>query len=330
MLSAFVVKAVSDEQPSQPIPGVFEELAVGRARIGWSYEEKLDLRLLLHKYEVGEQLDEEEQEARRCLGFLTRPKRGDYLLYPHQPARGKFTVVQVTGKYGFSTAEDGLNSDFRSFRPCMLTTPEPIDMYDEIVSSQLRHRLGRPGPFSQVYDTEPLFVFLKELPLRGQRQDGSNTRSVQRIHNELRQNLPSALRREFGRADLSRQFCADLFDRMGYSPEIQEGPSEAGSDVVVTIGNVLLPIEFRIGIQAFAYEGTIEEWALNEKLDQLLHGWEKNSLNYGVLLTTGRCSEAAKTALGHHNRDKRNRQVRLIEGNDLADLFLQYFPPGTK
>ena len=327
MPNAYVVKAVDDGHPSQPIPGVFEELVAGRARIGWSYQDNLDLRLLLARIEGGEQLDDDEQGARRCLGFLTRLEMDDYLLYPHQADRGQFTVVQVAGGYEYSNADDGLNGDFRSFRPCSLTTPEPVDMYDEIVPSQLRYRLGRPGRFSQVYDTAALILFLNALPLQGQIQDGSTTTGVKRIHTELRQNVPNALRREFSQADLSRRFCAELFERMGYSPEVQEGPSEAGSDVIVTISNPLLPTEFRIGVQAFAYEENVEEWALEEKLTQLLEGWETNSLDYGVLLTTGRCGEAARNVMRHHNTNNHDRQVTVIDGEDLADLFLQHFPP---
>ena len=33
---AFVVKAISTEVPTYSIPGVYEELRKGRARIGWS------------------------------------------------------------------------------------------------------------------------------------------------------------------------------------------------------------------------------------------------------------------------------------------------------
>ena len=327
MSNAYIVKAVDDGHPTQPIPGVFEELVAGRARIGWSYQDNLDLRSILGRIERGEQLDDDEQSARRCLGFLTRPELDDYLLYPHQPARGQFTVVQVAGKYAYSNADDGLNGDFRSFRPCSVTTPEPVDMYDEIVPSQLRYRLGRPGRFSQVYDTTALSLFLNALPLQGQIQDDSATTGVKRIHTELRQKVPNALRREFSQADLSRRFCAELFERMGYSPEVQEGPGEAGSDVIVTIGNPLLPAEFRIGVQAFAYEEPVEEPALKGKLTQLLNGWKRNSLDYGVLLTTGRCGEAVRNVLRHHNTKNPDRQVTLIDGEDLADLFLQHFPP---
>ena len=326
MLTVFVVKAVEE---GQPIPGVFDELKAGRARMGWSYQDNLDLRLLLGRIEQGEQLDEDERGAKRCLGFLTKVKLEDYLLYPHQPERGLFSVVQVKGDYKYSTDKDGLDGDFRSLRACLLKTPEPVDMYDEIVPSQLRQRLGRPGRLSQVYDPSSFFRFLEDLPNRGQLQDGSNRASLRRIHNGLRKNLPGALRREFGRADLSRRFCPDLFERMGYSAEVQEGPAEAGSDVVVTVGNPFLPDDgFRIGVQVFAYEGTVEEWALQDKLEQLLGGWEDNSLDYGVLLTTGRCSEAAVAALHKHNKEKPDRLVRLIEGDQLADLFLKHFPPG--
>ena len=284
MPAAYVVKAVVE---GQPFPRVFDELKAGRARIGWSYQDDLDLRLLVTRIEQGEQLNQDERDAKRCLGFLTRVESEDYLLYPHQPVRGRFSVVQVKGDYDYSTDKDGLDEDFRSFRPCLLKTPKPVAMYDEIVPSQLRHRLGRPGRFSQVYDTAPLFRFLKDLPCQGQLQGDSNQMSemsLQRIHGGLRKGLADALYSEFGRADLPRQFCRELFERMGYTPDVQEGPYEAGSDVVVTVPDRLLPeeVEIRIGIQVFSYVGEVQESDLQSKLDQLLRGWETNSLNYGV------------------------------------------------
>lgn len=330
-MSVFVVKAVDDQQPSQPVPGVFEELAAGRARIGWSRRDRQDLRIIRDLRERGEQLDGHQQSAVRCLGFLTRVHVDDYLVYPHQPERGMFAVVQVTEEdYDYSNEDAGLNRDFRSFRPCALITPEPVDLYDEIVPAQLRYRLGRPGRFSKIYDPHPLTLVLNELQDQGERQDGSNSTRLGRIYKELRKGLPQALRREFSQADLSRRFCPELFDRMGFSSDVQEGPGEAGSDVIVTVGNALLPTEFRIGVQAFAYEGEVGESELRKKLDQLLSGWDTNSLKYGVLLTTGRCSDAARNVLRSHNGQVRNRQIQLVEGNDLADLFLQYFSPGDE
>ena len=232
MPAVFVVKTLKD---GEPVEGVFGELQASRARTGWSYLDNLDLRLLRRKIEQEEQLNEDERDAKRCLAFLTRVESGDYLLYPHQPERGKFSVVQVRGEYDYSNKEDGLDEDFRSFRPCLLKTREPVDMYDDIVPSQLRQRLGIPGRFSQVSDTSSLFTFLEDLPKAGRLQDDSNRVSVQRIHNKLRSILPDAVRREFSRADLSRKFCSDLFKRMGHpfdvQFDVQEGRAEAGSDV---------------------------------------------------------------------------------------------------
>ena len=76
MPAAYVVKTVVE---AQPFPGVFGELKAGRARIGWSYQDNLDLRLLLGRIEQEEQLNEDERDARRCLGFLTRVESEDYL-----------------------------------------------------------------------------------------------------------------------------------------------------------------------------------------------------------------------------------------------------------
>ena len=329
MPRAFVVKALDD---GWPIPGVFEELRAGRARIGWSSRDEQDLRLIQEKADRGEPLNEAQQEAKRCLGFLTRVSPKDYLLYPHQPDRGQFCVVRVTGKYDYSAKEDSLDGNFRSFRPCELITTEPVAMYDEIVPSKLRHRLGVPGRFSEISNLNPLFVFLNALPEAGRIQDDSNRASVRRIHTELRNQLPDALHREFSRADLSRRLCSDLFERMGYSFVVQEGSAEAGSDVVVTVGDPLLPdsVEIRIGVQVFSSEGTVEESYLQSKLNQLLQGWDDNHLDYGALLTTGRCSEEAREVLRIHNQNAPNQLVRLIDGDELADLFLRYFPPGDE
>ena len=328
MSQVFVVRAA--DRSGQPIPGVFGELQKGRARIGWSSLDNQDLRLLQEKIRQWEILDADEREARRCLGFLTRVERDDYLLYPHQPVRKQFAVVQIKGKYCYSKRADGLNKDFRSVRHCCLLTPEPVALNDEIVPSQLRHRLGRPGRFSKVYETEPFFRFLEDLPNRGQLRDDPNQVSkvaLRRIHNSLREKLPDVLQSEFSRADLSRQFCRELLKRMGCNPDVQEGRCEAGSDIVVDIQHPFLPSEFRVGVQVFSYRGTVEESDFQEKLDQLLKGWEENSLDYGVLLTTGRCSEDAVEALRDHNRKNPTQLVRLIDDNDLADLFLKYFPP---
>ena len=331
MRRAFVVKTADSQWP---IPGIFDELRRGRARIGWSSANDQDLRKIQKKVDEGKPLNEAQVAAKRCLGFLNRVGKEDYLLYPNQPERGRFCIAQVTGKYGYSNADAGIWNDFRSFRPCELISSEPVAMYDEIVPDQFRQRLGRPGRFSEVYDTGPLSIVLSGLPKAGNLQDGSNQSAIERIHDELREKLPNAISREFGRANLARNFCRELFDRMGYavdSVSVQEGPSEAGSDVVVTVGDHLFPdmVEFQIGVQVFSAKGSVSAPFVRGKLNQLLKGWDDNNLHYGTLLTTGYLSDEAREVLRMHNQASPDHLVRLIDGEELADLFLKYFPPPT-
>ncbi len=323
MTQAFVVKAIAE---GCPVEGVFNELESGRARIGWSYDDKLDLRKIRTKIRTRPitDLDEHERAAKRCLGFLTRVNDGNYLLYPHQPERGQFAVAQVTGAYDYD--DGGLGGDFRSFRPCKLVASRPI--YDEIVPSKLRHRLGRPGRFSEVHDVVPLQNFLQLLSEPVRILDDTNRVSIGRIHEGLRKHLPTLIQREFSRADLSRGLCRELFERMGYTHEVQEGPTEAGSDIVVTLGDPLLPDDgVRIGVQVFSYENEVGENALKEKLNQLLRGWKNNDINYGVLLTTGILNDRARVALNFHNERNLSHPVTLVDGESLSNLFLEYFPP---
>lgn len=322
----FVVKALDDN--GIPVSGVYEELRRNKARFGWSYEDNLDLRKIVEAIDNGEELNDAQQEAKRCLPFLTKISHGDILVYPHQPKRGQFSVVEVTDDYDYSPPEEGLKGDFRSYRPCSLKTQNPIVIYDNIVPAQLRYRLGCPGRFSEMYQTGPFWGVLGNIDKAGTPENRSNYERKNRIYSGFYKPLSEQLYTEFSRADLSRLFCSDLFERMGYVFDVQEGSGEAGSDVVVTVGDWLLgETTFRVGIQVFAYSGAIKKSDLLKKLNQLLHGWEANNLDFGALLTTGHCTEESRESLRQHNRENPKKKVRLIEGNELAAIFLRYFPP---
>ncbi len=112
---------------------------------------------------------------------------------------------------------------------------------------------------------------------------------------------------------------------MGLHSEYQEGAYENGSDIVVTIQNVVLPEEIRVGVQVFAYEDEIELGEFTRKLDQLIGGWEKNSLDFGLLMTTVVCKPECWKRLERHNHENPARRVKLIDGSQLAQFFVQYF-----
>ncbi|MDE0205531.1 MAG: hypothetical protein OXP66_05840 [Candidatus Tectomicrobia bacterium] len=166
--TVYVLKAVGYD--GTPIPGVFDELQAGRARMGWSYEDHLDLRVIVAQWEAGQALDAYEDEARKCCRrFLTDVEIGDYLFYPNQPVRRQFAAVRVTGDYDYSPADQALNRDFRSCRPCRLLTPKPINYHDAIVPPRPRGLLGVQGAFFRPSDQRLFLEFLADLPTAGRR-----------------------------------------------------------------------------------------------------------------------------------------------------------------
>jgi hypothetical protein len=105
MANAFVVKTASPENASYVQSGVYECLQKGEARIGWSWLDNQDLRLIVTEMREGRwaSLTKEQGDAWRCHGFLDRVMPEDYLVYPHQPEYGKFTLVRVVGDYEYAS-----------------------------------------------------------------------------------------------------------------------------------------------------------------------------------------------------------------------------------
>ena len=328
MAKVFVVKTVSPEVPGYVIPGIYDSLRGGKARIGWAYYDRQDLRKISAKIRKGEALDADEEKAKRCMGFLTRVSKGDHLVYPHQPQYGTFAIVQVDpheGDYQYAPQGDSLDEDFRSFRRCSLVTEKPISLQDGIVHPTIRRKLGLQGRFYQLYDEDLFKRLLEDLPQAGRIDQAGLDARVMRIGDQVLQRLPSLIHGEFPAHDLSRRLCVELFDRMGYGVTLQEGPSEKGCDLVITVGSPLIEAEFTVGLQAFSWEGEVSAQDLQGKLTQLLDGWDANGLDYGVLLTTGECGQSAAALIEQHNKSKSDRPVRLIDGRPLAGLLVEYF-----
>jgi hypothetical protein len=327
MPNAFVVKAASHDVPTYSIPGVFESLVAGRARIGWSYSDDLDLRIIRDQVRAGawENLTEDQKDAWRCSGFLERVNIDDYLVYPNQPTPGQFCIARVTGNYDYATDANSLDGDFRSFRPCELVTPTPLLREDRIVPPTIRRKMGLQGRFYQLCDADLFQDLLRELPHAGNIEGPGIAPRVGRIVRGISRDVARRLQEEFPAHDLSRRFCQELFTRMGYSFRVQEGPGERGSDLVVTVGSDLLPREFTVGVQVKSFQEDVSLNDLRETVTQLENGWDANALDYGVVLTTGICSVELFEFVAAHNRDKPTHHVLLIDGQKLAELFIQHF-----
>ena len=73
--------------------------------------------------------------------------------------------------------------------------------------------------------------------------------------------------------------------------------------------------------------GEVSDHALTTKPHQRDQGWQVNDLSYGVLPTTGMCTPDARRTVAGHSRANPGEPVRLIDADDLSDLFFRHFPP---
>jgi hypothetical protein len=338
MPKAYVVKTVYYEDGVRySIPGIFDSLQSGKARIGWSSKDEEDLRVIKQTVERNgwDSLSPDQQSGVRCLGFLDRVERGDYLLYPHQPEANHLLIAKVKdsseGDYTYSKLEDSLDGDFRSCRGCILLTPNPVPYDDRFLLPYVQSRLGLQGRFYELREIDTLNFTLDKLdsipPFESMASESSPvSRSISvrlnRIRDEFSPQLTARLQREFLRHDLS-WFCVELFRQLGYTVQHQEGAGEHGSDLVVQIRSELLPRTLRVGVQVKSYTDTVSLETFTQDIVPLIDGWEKNVLDYGAYLTTGACVRECLEYLRNHNAQHADRQIVLIDSTKLGHLFIR-------
>ena len=329
------VYVVRTEDKNGPRPAIFASLQQGLARIGWSYTDACDLSLVKKALADGNPTAE-QNDAKRCLGFLERIRQGDRLLYPNTPDRGQFAVCEVVDdEYLFLAPEQALDgtNDFRSARRVRLLWEEPVSKDDPRVPPALRNRLGKQGRFTQMHDPSPLEDLLERLLSGLTPEQAASPIGLlhARLKTELEQivvGLGAKIQAGHPGKDLST-FIQGLLEQMGYEPVLQEGPREYGSDLVVEIMHELLPA-LRVGIQVFSWQGEAAADSVRRKLDQLLAGWERNALDFGLLVTTANATVKAREMIRKHNEAELARRVRLIDGHELSDLFIRHWTNDEK
>lgn len=160
-MAAYAVLTTDDT--SQPNLSVFESLIGANgskpmARFGWSSRDDEDLRRLAaakekSKWSKGKK-GERWDEVWKGRAFFDRVKVGDLLFYKSLPAKGRFTLVKVTGDYGYLRKEEVDNKNpyskgFRSYRLCKVIA-EDVLLSDGKVSAKLRTYLNLQGRIYEI------------------------------------------------------------------------------------------------------------------------------------------------------------------------------------
>jgi hypothetical protein len=270
MMPAYVVRT---EFPSREAAHKFwASLKAGIGRIGWSYDDTLDLAHIIKETTEGRwrDLSQPQQAAWYCHGFIDRAEPGDLLFYPHVPERYQLAIVRVTkGSYSLLPPDDAIEEDFRSSRPCELLVQRPLSMDDAVVPIPIRHKLRLQRRFYRLTDDDEIAALIARLPSAGSAVAKTPLERLSERIGEHRAKAEAAFA-----VDLAHQFPAkrlsELVDLLlragGDQTEYQEGAGEHGSDIVLSVDNPVLLRPIRVGIQVAAYDGAVSPETMASKL----------------------------------------------------------------
>ena len=169
-MPAFAVQ--TNGRGEKPNREVFDSLVRTRnpiATAGWSYRDDLDLRKLERARAKG-RLKGKAKDAWATHPFYDAVAKGDLLFYRNLPAPGRFTVVKVTGDYGYLKNSP---TGFRSFRPCRLIH-EDVLLSNPAVGNALRRYLKLPRRIFQI-KTGLAEEFLERFGGGANHRSGGNT-----------------------------------------------------------------------------------------------------------------------------------------------------------
>ena len=322
----YAVKVIQpwEEDSSYWMPLINEELKKGKARLGWGYYDKADVRKIKEKADRQEwkSLDKRELSTWSHAGFALEVKPGDYFIYINMPKYGKCTIVKIAGEYNFSEVWDkDKKNDFRHFLPCKYLYN--FDRNSNIVHPYLRRRLGLQGAWYRIYakkEFEELLDVIKGII----KSKADKEILKEEIGNHLTE-IAQEVSHTFPGKNLE-DLLLDIFKKVPNIKDARKGPDVNGAD---------LEIEFETGldirgiqkievcaVQVKSYEGEMSD---TEAIKDIKRAFNSN-INYtcGLIVSTAsEMTEEFEREL-ERLREETQKEVGILIGKELADFLIKY------
>jgi predicted Mrr-cat superfamily restriction endonuclease len=241
--------------------------------------------------------------------FVRDMSEGDYAIVPDS---GQFYVARVTGPARYE-ADHASNDTAHRRRVEWLNNGKPIPRVRASTGLQSRMKAYQTVAWADEFTSE-----IQEIL--------AATRAVMAVGGEIGERLCNALLNELrnGRMNdrLFERFVASLLERLGCSGVIVVGRGQdKGADI---LGNHDA-LGIRIAVQV-KYYNDVRFPTDRACLDELEKGMEAESANIGWAVTLGKFDESAQSR-AIELRDRENLVIRLIDGDELAKLAIEYGVP---
>ena len=304
-----------------------EKLKAGQLRQGWSNGHDLDLRTISAARMRGEQLSEAQKQCwrgnRRLL--TTEPdgvKPGDYIIIPHLPKEGFWSIVKVTGGYRYEKDE----SFGHILKVELLNRDQPINPRCAAVAAPLRETARTKLRMWNVDRLAEQVRRLVEAVKRGDdvSQPETVTEKLASIHELAATSIEEGLRDRFEGAEFEKPVKM-LLDRIygEGNVETHAGPREHGADFVFSYTD-RLRIQHKAAVQVKMFRDTA---ASLDPLDQIrrAHG-NYEGIDEGIVLTMAEDFEEDFMARREDLEKELSIPIHLLSSKEVVDLFMKHLP----
>ena len=311
---------------------LMKELKAGRLRQGWGGLPEQDLRIISEKVKVkqGANLRQDQKDCWRGNRRLlpTEPdsvQPGDYIITPHLPEEGCWSLVKVTGGYSYEIHPEA--KDFGHILEVELLNPHrPINPRCAAVAAALRRTATARSRMWNVDHLDREVCRLVEAVERGEdvsqpEPEGERLASVQKCAAAA---IEDELRKKFHGAEFEKP-VEWLLRRIYEKVERPAGPNERGADFICSAMDGL-GIELKVAVQVKMWEGTAT-W--HQPLDQIRRAYESYEdpkISAGVVLAMVNNFEKDFEEARDRLETELEIPIRLMHKEDVVNLFMEHLP----
>jgi hypothetical protein len=311
---------------------VATELAQGRLRQGWGWDDEQDLRVIAATQQARRQLTDAQKNTwrgnRRLLD--TEPdgvRQGDLALLPHQPSHGSWSLVRVAGSYRWEHPTEPNSFDFPDYGhilPVELVSMRPIHPFEDAVSARLRQTMRVLSRMWNIDSLGPDVEELAEACSQGTVAPPPSVDRLPRVLSAVEAATWEALQKQFHGAEFERP-CVLLLEALYGDGNVEHtgGSGERGADAIVTHADPL-GVSHRLAVQ-------IKMWSWDADWTRPLEQIRQASVAYegitgGVILST---SERVSERFEEHRRKLETElriPIRVVLRQELVRLFVAHLP----
>lgn len=306
---------------------VSDSLKQGISRFGWGYIDTADIRVL--KPKPWGKMTKDELLIWSKTSFLSKIKKGDWIVHINVPHWGTVTTGQVIEEYDFEKADNEI-SDFRHYFKLDLKSIIQFDRNSPNVHPLVSRKLKLRGKHWRVYAEKEFFETIENLKNGSVSIQENSTIGVHYLKNELKpfyEKITKIIHNTHPEKKLE-YFLADIFENIPNVTEVKVNGSgwgtDYGADIIVKYNSGLeildLNKEDTLVVQVKSYEG--QHWS-TDAVDQIKTAIEAFNADGGMIITTAKSTENIEKEIENVSNEL-EIPISLIAGENVAKFVLKY------